>query len=121
MHDQDIRALRELDELWIGSVLIGAEDDGHIARLHPVRQSWKRVRYSQRGHGHSIAVEHRRGLRLGHVDDADFERYASPQTDLGATHGRTQHLKRARFLVEKATEKRRKVWRHVVAGGTDDR
>ena len=60
MHDQDIRSLRELNELWIGSVLIGAKYDRHIPGLHSVRQSWHiPVRDSQRGHSQSLPVENR--------------------------------------------------------------
>ena len=38
MHDEDIGALRELDEPWVGPGLIGAEYDRHIARLYAVRR-----------------------------------------------------------------------------------
>ena len=38
MHDQDIRSLGELDELWVGSVLIGAKYDRHIPSLDTIRQ-----------------------------------------------------------------------------------
>ena len=59
MHDQDIRALGELDEPWVGSVLIGAKYDRHIPRLYTIRQSRHiAVRYSQRGHSQSLPVEH---------------------------------------------------------------
>ena len=48
---KNIRPFRELDEFWIGSVLIGAEYDRHIPGLHTVGQSRHvAVRYSQRGH-----------------------------------------------------------------------
>jgi hypothetical protein len=70
MHDQDIRSLRELDEPWIGTCLIGAEYDRHIARLHAVRQSREMpVWYSQRGHDHSLLVED--CLRLRNPADRD--------------------------------------------------
>ena len=60
MHDQDIRSPREIDEPWVGSGLIGAEHDRRIARLYAIRQSWDiAVGYSQRGHGHSLPIEHR--------------------------------------------------------------
>src|SRR5262245_20085232 len=36
MHDQNIRALREIDELRVGSHLIRAEDERHIPDLHAV-------------------------------------------------------------------------------------
>ena len=57
MHDQDIRSLRELDESRVGTGLIGAEYDRHIACLHAIRQSrYIAVRYSQRGHDHTLLV-----------------------------------------------------------------
>src|SRR5206468_1587932 len=36
MHDQHVGALRELDEFRVAAVLIGAEHDRHIARLHAI-------------------------------------------------------------------------------------
>jgi hypothetical protein len=41
MHDQNIRSLRERCEARVGSGLIGAENDGGIARLYAVRQGWE--------------------------------------------------------------------------------
>ena len=113
MHDQDIRALRELDEPWVGSGLIRAEYDRHIARLYTVRQSRNiAVRYAQRCHGDSFPVEHGRRFYFRNINNADLETNASTR----AAQRATEHLKGAIFLIEEATEERRKAWRHVVAG-----
>ena len=105
MHDQDIRSLRELDELGVRAGLIGAEHDRHIPRLHAVRQSRKiAVRYSQRGHGQSLPVEHYRRFCFRHIDDADIETNASPRLALRASQRGTEHLKCAILLIEEATE-----------------
>ena len=41
------RSLGELDELWVGSVLVGAKYDRHIPSLDTIRQGWHiAVRYS---------------------------------------------------------------------------
>src|SRR6266571_2010957 len=59
MHNQNVRAFRELNEFWIGSVLIGAEDDRYIPGLHAIRQSRHvSMRYSQRSHCCPLAMEH---------------------------------------------------------------
>jgi hypothetical protein len=36
------------------------------------------VRYSQRGHGHALPVEHYRRFCFRHINDADIETNASP-------------------------------------------
>src|SRR5712692_4309518 len=108
MHDQDIRSPSEVDEPWVGSVLIRAKYDRHIARLYAIRQSRDiAVWYSQCGHGHSFPVEHRRGFCFRHINDAEFETNASP----GAAHYRTaqrgtEHLICAILRIEEATEER---------------
>src|ERR671910_698297 len=121
MHDQDIRSLCELDESRVGTVLIGAEYDRHIACLHAVRQSREiAVRYSQGGHGHSLPVENCRRFCFRHIDDADIETNASasPRLALRGTQRGTEHLKCAILLIKEATEERLKAWRHVVTGRT---
>src|SRR6478735_1313292 len=40
MHDQEVRALCEFDEAWIGAVLVGAKHDRHISGLHAIGQGW---------------------------------------------------------------------------------
>ena len=80
MHNQDVRSLRELDESWVGTGLIGAEYDRHVPCLYAVRQSREiAVRYSQSGHSHSLPVEHCRRFCFRHIDNADIETNASPR------------------------------------------
>ena len=74
------------------------------------------MRYSQRGHGHSLPVEHYRRFCFRHIDDADIETNASPRLALRATQRGTEHLKGAILLIEEATEEHGKAWRHVVTG-----
>src|SRR6266545_127650 len=119
MHDQDICSLRELDEPFVGSGLIGAEYYRHIPCLHAVGQSREiAVRYSQRGHGHSLPVEHYRRFWFRHINDADIETNASPRLARRRTQRGTEHLKCAILLIEEPTEERWKAWRHVVTGRT---
>ena len=123
MHDQDMRSPRELDELWVCAVLIGAEDDRHITRLYAICQSRDiAVWYSQRGHGHSMPVEHRRWFCLRHINDTDIETNASPHAGHDRiTQRRAKHLKCALLRIEEATEERRKVWHQIVPGRTGTR
>src|SRR5262245_21694491 len=102
MHDQDIRSPCELDELWGSSVLIRAEDDRHIVCLYTIRQSWDiAVSYSQRGHGHSLPVKHRRWFYFRHINDTDVETNASPHAGhYRATQRRAKHLKCAILRIE---------------------
>src|ERR1700730_6121297 len=74
MHDQDIRSTREIDEPWVCSGLIGAEHHRRATRLYAIRQSRDiAVGYSQCSHGYSLLIEHRRRIRLRHVNDADVQ------------------------------------------------
>ena len=108
MHDQDFRSLCELDESRVGTGLIGAEYYRHIPCLHAVRQSREiAVRYSQRGHGHSLPVEHYRRFCFRHIDDADIETNASPRLALRGSQRGTEHLEGATLLIEEATEEHR--------------
>ena len=121
MHDQDIRPLRELDEIWIGSVLIGAEYDRHIPRFHTVRQGRHvAVRYSQRSHGQSLPVEYGRRLWFRHINDTNIEANASALV-LFATQRGAENLECAILLIEEATEERREAWCRIVAGRPDNR
>src|SRR4029077_10983873 len=94
MHDQDIRSLSELDESRVSTGLIGAEYYRHVPCLHAVRQSRDiAVRYSQRGHGHSLLVVDFQRFCFRRINDADIETNASPNLALlGAQRG-TEHLK----------------------------
>ena len=70
------------------------------------------MRYAQRCHGDSLPVEHGRRFYFRNINNADIETNASTR----AAQRATEHLKGAIFLIEEATEERRKAWRHVVAG-----
>src|SRR5512134_1146836 len=123
MHDQDIRPACEVDELWVGPSLIGAEHNRRTAHLYAIRQRWDiAMGYAQRGHGDSLLIEHRRWFRFRHIHDTDLETNASPH----ASHRRTaqrgpEHLKGAMLCIEQATEEGRKIWHEVVPGRTDNR
>ena len=122
MHDQHVRALRELDKIWIGSCLIGTEYDRHIPGMHAIGQSRHvAVRYPLRGHGQSVSIQHGRRLRARHIDDVDVERHASASGALLGTQCGAEHLKGASLLVKEATQERLEVGRSGAAGRTDHR
>src|SRR5687768_1475030 len=78
MHDEDVRPARELDELRVRCILVGAEHDGHAARLNAISQSRDvAVWNSHRGHGHTALVEHCRWLCFRHIGDTDLETNSS--------------------------------------------
>jgi hypothetical protein len=102
----------KIDEPWVGSGLIGAEHDRRITRLYAVCQRWDiAVGYSQRGHGHSLPIEHRRRFCLCHINDADIETNASPHAGhWRAAQSGTEHLKGAILCIEQATEECGESW-----------
>src|SRR4029077_2178131 len=115
----DIRSLSELDESRVSTGLIGAEYYRHVPCLHAVRQSRDiAVRYSQRGHGHSLLVVDFQRFCFRRINDADIETNASPNLALlGAQRG-TEHLTCAILIIKEATEEHWKAWGHVVTGRT---
>ena len=88
--------------------------------------------YSPRSHCCLLAMEHRRRFGFRGIDHADIETNASGHNSsdvepnastaisLRTTQCGTEHRKCAGFLIEKATEERGKIWRGVIAGGTED-
>src|SRR5262249_58629454 len=121
MHDQDVRALCEIDEFGVRSHLIRAEDDRHIRNFHAIRKRRHvAMRDSLRRHGKSITVEDGRWFSFRYVDDPDIQANTAPRREppvwyvapLSSECG-SKHRERAIFLVKKACEKCREIGRGV--------
>jgi hypothetical protein len=117
MHNQNIRAFREIDELRVGSHLIRAEDDRHTPDLNAVgKRRHIAMRDSLRRYSKSVTVKDRRWFCFRRVDDADIESNAASGRERSAWYVAPpspecgpEHWKRAILLVKQPLEERREV------------